>query len=164
MRAANSKRMRSGCESPSASARLCIVYLWGLRCPLRSRRLMVSTLSPARSAKSSCVRPAAFRCWRSRSPKTRCSPASSIRSPHVRAQGRSLHRGPAGARAMIARHQSIPETADIPNYPGDYPGDCTICRWKGVDITRMMEDRNYTTSAQRSKGQERRHPHVSRGE
>jgi hypothetical protein len=62
---------------------------------------------------------------------------------------------------MIARRQSIPEIADIPNYPGV----STICRWKGVGITRMMEDRKYTTSAQRSKGhRKRRHPHVSRGE
>ena len=81
LRADVSKRIRSDRESPKASARLCMVYLWGRRCSPRSRRLIVSTLRPERSAKSSCVRPAAFRCCRRRSPKIRCSPAFTIRSP-----------------------------------------------------------------------------------
>jgi steroid delta-isomerase-like uncharacterized protein len=49
---------------------------------------------------------------------------------------------------MIARRQSILEIVDIP----DYPGVCTICRWKGVGVTRMMKDRKYRRSAQQSKG------------
>ena len=55
-------------------------------------------------------------------------------------------------RAMIARRQSILEIVDIPDCSGDYPGVCTIYRWKGVGVTRMMKDRKFRRSAQQSKG------------
>ena len=92
-RADVSKRLRSDRESPKASARLCTVYLWGRRCSPRSRRLMVSTLSPERSAKSSCVSPTAFRCRRRRSPKARCSPEFNTRSPSRACSGTLANTG-----------------------------------------------------------------------
>jgi steroid delta-isomerase-like uncharacterized protein len=49
---------------------------------------------------------------------------------------------------MIARRRSILEIVDI----SDYPGVCTICRWKVVIVTRMMEDRGCRRSARQSKG------------
>ncbi len=76
---AASKTARSSGDSRKASPNICTVSLRGTDLIPRSRSLMPRALSPARSASSSWVRPAARRWWRSRSPKARAGTVSMAR-------------------------------------------------------------------------------------
>ncbi len=140
-RAAASKAMRSSSVRPNAAASSATVSLRGVCRAPRSKSLMPRRESPARSASSSWVSPAAWRARRKRSPK-RVEPGepgeavlAMARLPSRRAAGGRVEReiGQCAWCSALLTHTHDSTRSSLASTRGSHVSACLTCQDACVD-------------------------------